>query len=64
MCLKTDVWVLCRVCAVNSPSAELIVVQEKDFNFWAKTYPREYEFIAKGRHSVMSEYKKLAKETV
>ncbi len=60
MCLKTDVWVLCRVFFSNS--VELAVVQEKEFNSWGKSQPATYEFIAKGRHSVMHQFKKLMKE--
>lgn len=62
MCLKTDVWVLCRTYPIGHPPG-LIVVPEKDYNFWAATYQQQYEFVAKGRYSLMHEYKKLMKET-
>lgn len=48
-------WVLCR--SLNT--LVVIVIMESDYNLWSKTYPNNYEFIAKGKRAAMQSIRKV-----
>jgi len=50
-------YVLCRV-----SSGLAVVIMESDYNLWSKTYPKNYEFIAKGKRVLMQRFKELTKD--
>jgi hypothetical protein len=50
-------WILCRVA-----TGLVIVIMESDYNQWSKTYPKNYEFIAKGKRVLMQRFQKLTKD--
>ena len=55
--------VLCRARLLSSSTPEIIVVAEREFDYWAATHQRQYEFIAKGTYLEMKRFKELMKET-
>lgn len=56
--------VLCRTRLLSSSIPEVIIVDEKEFDYWAATYQKQYEFIAKGTYLEMYRFRDLMKETV
>jgi hypothetical protein len=54
-----ELWVLCYA----TRTKENIVVQKSDYSYWASYLPKDYEFIAEGKHALMKTMQKLIKES-
>ena len=54
-----DTTVLCHVASTK----EFIIVAEREYDFWAMTYQKQYEFIAKGTYPLMKMMQKLMRES-
>lgn len=52
------VWVLCQ-----SRYDELIVIYKADYDHWVALYPKDYTFIAEGKHAAMKLIQKLMRES-
>ena len=55
--------VLCRARLLSSSIPEVIIVAEREFDYWMATYQKQYEFIAKGTYLEMQRFRNLMKET-
>ena len=55
--------VLCRARLLSSSIPEVIIVAEREFDYWVLTYQKQYEFIAKGTYLEMQRFRNLMKET-
>ena len=53
-----ELWVL-----FQSRYDELCVVKKSDFDHWEAIYPKDYEFIAEGKHDAMQSIRKVIKES-
>ena len=56
--INNDPCVLCR-----ARLTEVIIVAEREFDYWVLTHQKQYEFIAKGTYLEMKRFKKLMRET-
>jgi hypothetical protein len=54
--------VLCRTHPIGPYNPEVIVVAKKEFDYWAATYQKQYEFIAQGARQDMERFQQLMKE--
>ena len=61
--IRNDPCVLCRARLLSSSIPEVIIVVEREFDYWVLTYQKQYEFIAKGTYLEMQRFRNLMKET-
>ena len=61
--IRNDPCVLCRARLLSSSIPEVIIVAEREFDYWVLTYQKQYEFIAKGTYLEMQRFRNLMKET-
>ena len=61
--IRNDPCVLCRARLLSSSIPEVIIVAEREYDYWVLTYQKQYEFIAKGTYLEMQRFKELMKET-
>ena len=61
--IRNDPCVLCRARLLRTSIPEIIIVAEREFDYWVMTYQTQYEFIAKGTYPEMQRFKELMKET-
>ena len=61
--IRNDPCVLCRARLLSSSIPEVIIVAEREFDYWVLTYQKQYEFIAKGTYLEMQRFRDLMKET-
>ena len=61
--IRNEPCVLCRTYPVGGLLIpEVIVVAEREFDYWKMTYQKQYEFIAKGTYLEMKRFQQLMKE--
>ena len=60
--IRNDPCVLCRTHPIGAHNPEVIIVAEREFDYWVLTYQKQYEFIAKGTYPEMKRFQQLMKE--